>query len=122
MPITIASAVGNYASNASNDALAKGASMVTDNFAFLRKSAIFTSVAVAAVGMFVFLITLVNAPAPSIAQGQDTQKNAGKVEAKTPMGRCMDTWDRASQMSKQEWRETCKRTIKENPGLYNKAF
>ena len=96
--------------------------MVTDNFAFLRKSAIFTSVAVAAVGMFVFLITLVNAPAPSIAQGQDTQQKAGKVEAKTPMGRCMDTWDRASQMSKQEWRETCKRTIKENPGLYNKAF
>ena len=47
---------------------------------------------------------------------------AGKADAKSPMTRCMDTWDRATQMSKQEWKETCKRTIKENPGLYDKSF
>lgn len=96
--------------------------MVTDIFASLSRSAIFTSVGAATVGIAVFLVVLAHAPGSSVAQGQDTQQKAGKVEAKTPMGRCMDTWDRASQMSKQEWRETCKRTIKENPGLYNKAF
>jgi hypothetical protein len=34
----------------------------------------------------------------------------------------MDTWDRATQMSKEEWRESCKRSIQENPGLYTKPF
>ena len=96
--------------------------MVTDIFASLLKSAIFTSVGVAGVGMSVFLIFLAHAPGPSIAQGQDTQQKAGKVEAKTPMGRCMDTWDRATQMSKEEWRESCRRSIRENPGLYTKPF
>lgn len=94
--------------------------MVTDIFAPLRKSATFS--AVAALGLGVFLITLVHAPAPSLAQAQPAQQKTNKAEAKTPMDRCMNTWDRAAQMSKEEWRETCKRTIKENPGLYNKAF
>ena len=40
----------------------------------------------------------------------------------TPMARCMATWDRSSQMSKREWKETCKRVVKNNPRLYNKPF
>jgi hypothetical protein len=82
----------------------------------------FTAAGLAAVGISVFLLTLVHAPEPGIAQAQDTQKKAGEAEAETPMTRCMATWDRAAQMSKEEWRETCKRTIKENPGLYDKSF
>jgi hypothetical protein len=96
--------------------------MAIDILALSRRSARFTSVGVAAVGISAFLITVLHAPGPSIAQAQDTQQNAGKAEAETPMSRCMATWDRATQMSKEEWRETCKRTIKENPGLYNKSF
>jgi hypothetical protein len=78
------------------------------------------SAMVAAVGLAA--TTLLHAPAPGIAQAQLAQQKAGKAEVKTPMDRCMDTWDRAAQMSKEEWRATCKRTIKENPGLYNKSF
>jgi hypothetical protein len=89
--------------------------MSIQTFPFFRLSAMVTAVGLAAVA-------LVHATGPSIAQVQDTQQKAGKVEGKSPMARCMDTWDRAAQMSKQEWKETCKRTIKENPGLYNKAF
>ena len=95
--------------------------MVTGIFALLRLSAMFTAAGLATVGISVFLVTLVHAPGPSIAQAPAQQK-AGKAEAKSPMTRCMDTWDRAAQMSKQEWKETCKRTIKENPGLYDKSF
>ena len=92
-------------------------------FALLRLSAMFASVGLAAASEFPsFLVTLVHAPGPSIAQVQDAQQKAGKAEAKSPMTRCMDTWDRATQMTKQEWKETCKRTIKENPGLYDKPF
>jgi len=40
----------------------------------------------------------------------------------TPMARCMATWDRSSQMSKREWKATCKRVVKNNPRLYNKPF
>ena len=96
--------------------------MTIDIFALSRRTAMFTAASLAAVGISVFLITLVHAPGPSMAQAQPAQQKTDKAEAKTPMDRCMDTWDRAAQMSKEEWRETCKRTIKENPGLYNKAF
>jgi hypothetical protein len=44
------------------------------------------------------------------------------VKAVSPMARCMATWDRSSQMSKREWKQTCKRVVKNNPGLYNKPF
>jgi len=89
--------------------------MAIQTFPVLRLSAMVTAVGLAA-------ITLVHAPGPSLAQAQLAQQKTNKADAKTPMSRCMDTWDRAAQMSKEEWRETCKRTIKENPGLYNKAF
>ena len=44
------------------------------------------------------------------------------VRATTPMARCMATWDRSSQMSKRVWKQTCRRVVKNNPGLYNKPF
>ena len=52
----------------------------------------------------------------------DRQKNVQKVRTTSPMARCLATWDRSSQMSRQEWKQTCKRVVKNNPGLYNKAF
>lgn len=96
--------------------------MTIDISKFLRPTAMSTAAGLATVGVSAFLFTLVLAPGPSMAQAQVAQQKAGKVEGKSPMARCMDTWDRAAQMSKQEWKETCKRTIKENPGLYNKSF
>lgn len=50
------------------------------------------------------------------------QPNAQIHRAVTPMARCMATWDRTSQMSKREWRASCKRVVKTNPRLYNKPF
>src|SRR5262245_3626226 len=50
------------------------------------------------------------------------QKSLQTVRATSAMGRCLATWDRSSQMSRREWRETCKRVVKNNPGLYNKPF
>ena len=38
------------------------------------------------------------------------------------MTRCLETWDRATHMSKQEWKETCKRTVKEYPEIFNKPY
>jgi hypothetical protein len=59
------------------------------------------------------------------AQAQSSpQKNAKgeRPRPQTPMERCITSWDRATQMSKQEWRETCKRTVKENPDLYSRPY
>jgi hypothetical protein len=52
----------------------------------------------------------------------DRQKNVQKVRTTSPMARCLATWDRSSQMSRQEWKQTCRRVVKNNPGLYNKPF
>ena len=61
---------------------------------------------------------------PSLAQ--TLVQNPGRDKAPhatvSPMSRCMATWDPSTQMSKQAWRETCKRMVKENPGLYSKPF
>jgi hypothetical protein len=40
----------------------------------------------------------------------------------TPISRCLATWNRTSGMSKKQWKATCKRVVKANPGLYNKPF
>ena len=96
--------------------------MAIDISTFVRLTAMFTAAGLAAVGASMFLLTLVHAPEASNAQAQVAQQKTDKAEAETPMSRCMATWDRATQMSKEEWRETCKRTIKENPDLYNKSF
>jgi hypothetical protein len=62
---------------------------------------------------------------PSLAQTLVQNPERGKApnaHGVSPMSRCMATWDPSTQMSKQVWRETCKRTVKENPGLYSKPF
>lgn len=57
------------------------------------------------------------------AQSIQPQKTkSDKARAKSPMERCLATWDRATQMSKQEWRETCKRTVREFPDLYARPY
>jgi hypothetical protein len=30
---------------------------------------------------------------------------------------CLDTWDKGTHMTKQEWRRTCERTVREYPEL-----
>ena len=50
------------------------------------------------------------------------QESAWIVRAASPMNRCLATWDRTSGMSKRQWKTTCKRVVKENPGLYSKPF
>ena len=52
---------------------------------------------------------------------QPKKKSTEDVD-QTAMARCLETWDRATQMTKDEWRESCKRSIQENPGLYTKPF
>jgi hypothetical protein len=44
------------------------------------------------------------------------------VKVASAMSRCLATWDRTSGMSKKVWKQTCKRVVKENPGLYSKPF
>ena len=50
------------------------------------------------------------------------QPGLSRVRTATPMARCLASWDRSTQMSKREWKETCRRVVKTNPGLYNKPF
>jgi hypothetical protein len=62
---------------------------------------------------------------PNAAQAQLVQQRGAKSDKaglKTPIERCIATWDRTTQMSKQEWRETCKRTVKEYPDLFNRPY
>jgi hypothetical protein len=61
-------------------------------------------------------------PSPPSLTKPYQQKNLQTVRASSAMTRCLATWDRSSQMSRREWRETCKRVVKNNPGLYNKPF
>jgi hypothetical protein len=95
--------------------------------AFARMSAL----GLVALGTFILLPGLVQAAEPGrllLVQAQVHQAQAlkgartGCAKASSPMSRCLATWDRTSQMSKQEWRQTCKRVVKENPGLYSKPF
>jgi hypothetical protein len=94
--------------------------MVATIFALFRLTTAPTAAGLAAVGLFVFLVTLMQFPDSSCAQVQVAQERAGN--AGSSMRRCMATWDRSAQMSKQEWKETCKRVIKQNPSLYGKPF
>ena len=62
---------------------------------------------------------------PFLAQApMQNREDAGVFRAKTAtaMSRCLATWNRTSGMSKGEWKQTCKRVVKENPGLYSKPF
>jgi hypothetical protein len=105
----------------------QGASMSTGIFAVLRRTALFAAVALAAVGLTVSLTSPGHPQGASrqvLAQAQVVPPKKKSTEAvdESAMTRCMDTWDRATQMSKEEWRESCKRSIQENPGLYTKPF
>jgi hypothetical protein len=50
------------------------------------------------------------------------QQGVSRARVTSPMARCLATWDRSTQMSKREWKATCRRVVKTNPGLYNKQF
>jgi len=56
------------------------------------------------------------------AQPAPTPAQMIAVRATSAMSRCLATWNRSSQMSKREWRDTCRRVVKTNPGLYSKPF
>lgn len=55
-------------------------------------------------------------------EGQEGGKTIVRVAGASPMSRSLATWDRTSGMSKKEWKATCERLVKENPGLYSKPF
>ena len=57
----------------------------------------------------------------ALARSQEG-KTIVRVVGASPMSRCLATWDRTSGMSKKEWKATCRRVVKENPGLYSKPF
>jgi hypothetical protein len=59
--------------------------------------------------------------APFPAQDQE-DGDIVRVKAVTPLSRCLATWNNTSGMSKREWAQTCKRVVKQNPGLYSKPF
>jgi hypothetical protein len=96
--------------------------MLAAIFALARPPTAPTAAGLTAVALSVFLVTLIQVPEASIAQVQVAQQRAAKAGQGSSMRRCMATWDRSAQMSKQDWKETCKRVIKENPGLYGKPF
>lgn len=101
--------------------------MVTVIRSLLHRAAAPIAVSLATVATLL-VISHVHGPGRSIltsAQAQPVQKQnakSDKARLKSPMERCIATWDRATQMSKQEWRETCKRTVKEYPDLYGRPY
>ena len=62
------------------------------------------------------------AQAARLSTASPQQRSVERVRATTPMARCLASWDRSTQMSKREWKDTCRRVVKTNPGLYNKPF
>jgi hypothetical protein len=95
--------------------------------ALLRKTAKLAAAGLAAAALGLFLVSLVSAAEPDrtgdVAQAQvGQQRKDSKAEAKSAMARCLETWDPATQMSKKEWKESCERTTKENPNLYDKPY
>jgi hypothetical protein len=62
------------------------------------------------------------AQATRLSPASPAQRSVERVRATTPMARCLASWDRSTQMSKREWKDTCRRVVKTNPGLYNKSF
>jgi hypothetical protein len=97
--------------------------MIAAALALLRMMAKFAAAGLAAVALGLFLVSLVYAAEPdNVAQAGAAQQKETKAEAKSAMTRCLETWDPATQMSKQEWKETCERTTRENPSLYDKPY
>jgi hypothetical protein len=105
----------------------QGACMTTGFSIFLRRTMTLAAIALTALGLTAFLADPGPTPDTSgqiVAQAQvvPPKKNSTEQVDESAMTRCMDTWDRATQMSKEEWRESCRRSIRENPGLYTKPF
>jgi hypothetical protein len=101
--------------------------MTTGIFAILRRTAVFAAVALAAVGLSLSLTSPGHPQSASrqvLAQAQVVQPKKKSTEAvdESALTRCMDTWDRQTQMTKEEYRESCKRSIQENPELFTKPF
>jgi hypothetical protein len=95
--------------------------------AFLRRTAVFAAVALAAVGLTVSLTSPGHPQGVSrlvLAQAQVIQPKKKSTENvdQSALSRCMDTWDRQTQMTKEEYRESCRRSIQENPELFTKPF
>jgi|SRR5262245_23121308 len=79
----------------------------------------------AALGLSVLDLLALAAQAGAPIAGQAlvrSQESKWIVRAASPMSRCLATWDRTSGMSKKQWKATCRRVVKENPGLYSKPF
>jgi hypothetical protein len=100
--------------------------MIAAALALLRMMAKLAAAGLAAVALGLFLVSLVYAAEPvgsgDLPQAETAQQKETRAEAKSAMTRCLETWDPATQMSKQEWKETCERTTKENPNLYDKPY
>jgi hypothetical protein len=100
--------------------------MIVAALALLRKTAKLAAACIAAAILGLFLVSLVYAAEPGgtgdVAQAQIGRQKDSKAEAKSAMTRCLETWDSATQMSKEEWKKSCERTTKENPNLYDKPY
>ena len=101
--------------------------MTTGISSFLRRTTRLAAVGLTAVGLAAFLTDPRHAhegQGPVLAQAQAVppKKKSTEDVDQTALARCMDTWDRATQMTKEEYRESCKRSIQENPELFTKPF
>jgi|SRR5690348_11601080 hypothetical protein len=84
----------------------------------------------AALGLSVMDVELALAAEPgkpiaggrALVRGEESLFWIVRTGGASPMNRCLATWDRTSGMSMQEWKATCKRVVKRNPGLYSKPF
>ena len=68
------------------------------------------------------LVGLARAEPTRLSTGTPSQRGIERAATTAPMARCLASWDRSTQMSKREWKETCRRVVKNNPSLYNKPF
>jgi hypothetical protein len=84
----------------------------------------------------VTLVVIVQSLAPSAAEGLAVRANdlpvqqaegkgslifiasRGESARQARMRRCMQSWDLATQMSKREWRNTCRRVIIQQPYMF----
>lgn len=63
---------------------------------------------------------------PPVIQAADAAPRVLSAASRNPatslqarMRRCMQGWSRATQMSRSEWRTTCQRVIRQQPGLFD---
>ena len=99
----------------------------------IPKRSIATPICIAALSAVALVLSVLNIElALAAATGGPVAKQAlvrsqpskwiVRAAGASPISRCLATWDRTSGMSKKQWKATCKRVVKENPGLYSKPF